>query len=89
MPNTPSAKADLKRSASRRELNRARKSAMRTWIKKTQKAVEAGNAEEAQASLQQAYKHIDKNAKWNQLHANTAARRKASLAKLVQGMQAN
>lgn len=86
MPNTPSAKKDLIRNASRRRRNRARKSAMRTWVKKTIQAVDAGNKEEAEKSLLEAYRHIDKNTKWNQVHANTAARRKSKLGKLVASM---
>ena len=46
MPNTPSAKAELKKSLKRREVNRGRRSLMRTWIKKTMDAVEAGDKAE-------------------------------------------
>ncbi|MDP6850967.1 MAG: 30S ribosomal protein S20 [Planctomycetota bacterium] len=83
MPNTPSAKRGLKKNADRRELNRGRKSSMRTWIKKTLAAVEAGDLEGAETSFVMAQKLIDKNAKWNQIHANTAAHRKSKLAKAV------
>ena len=47
MPNTPSAKAELKKDQKRRERNRGRRSAMRTWIKKTMVAIEEQNVEEA------------------------------------------
>ncbi|RMH01088.1 MAG: 30S ribosomal protein S20 [Planctomycetota bacterium] len=86
MPNTKSAKRALKRSLVRRERNRGRKSAMRTWIKRTLAAVEEGNQEEAQRCLVQAQKMIDKNVKWHQIHANTAARRKSRLARAVAGI---
>ncbi len=86
MPNTQSAKSALKRSTARRELNRGRKSSMRTWIKRTLAAVEEGNKEEAQKCLLEAQKMIDKNVKWNQLHANTGSRRKARLARVVNEM---
>ena len=56
---------------------------MRTWIKKTLVAVDSGNLEEAEKHLVQAYRHIDKNTKWNQIHANTAARQKSKLAGMV------
>ncbi|MCH2111219.1 MAG: 30S ribosomal protein S20 [Planctomycetes bacterium] len=87
MPNTPSAKRALKKSAVRREHNRGQKSEMRTWIKKTLNAVEAGDMESAEQSLVMAQKMIDKNVKWNQMHANTGARRKSSLASAVAGMK--
>ena len=83
MPNTPSAKAELKKSLARRERNRGRKSAMRTWIKKTLAAVGAGDVAQAEASLRMATKLIDKNAKWEMIHPNTAARQKSHLARLV------
>ncbi len=83
MPNTPSAKAELKKSLKRRERNRGRRSAMRTWIKKTLEAIEEKDLTSAEKSLLMATKLIDKNVKWNQLHQNTAARKKASLARAV------
>ena len=87
MPNTPSAKRDLKKSADRRELNRGRKSSMRTWIKKTLVAVEAGDLEAAETNFVMAQKMIDKNAKWNQIQANTAAHSKSKLAKAVASLK--
>lgn len=83
MPNTPSAKADLKTSLKRREINRGRRSLMRTWVKKTMDAVEAGDKAVAVESLASAKKFIDKNVKWNQLHAKTAARKKSTLTRAV------
>lgn len=87
MPNTQSAMGALRRSVVRRELNRGRKSAMRTWIKKTLTAIEAGDREEAQKCLLEAQALIDKNVRWNQIHANTGARRKSQLTKAVAGCQ--
>ncbi|MBT3339933.1 MAG: 30S ribosomal protein S20 [Planctomycetes bacterium] len=88
MPNTPSQKATLIRNAKRRERNRGRRSEMRTWIKSTLAAIEEGNLETAQAAFVQATKHIDKNVKWNQLHANAGAHRKSQLAKAVNALKA-
>lgn len=87
MPNTPTAKAELRKSLKRRERNRSRRSSMRTWIKKTLQAVEEKNLAEAERSLRQAAQMIDKNVKWKQLHANTAARKKSRLARAVRKLQ--
>jgi len=87
MPNTPSAKASLKKSLKRRERNRGRRSAMRTYIKRTMTAVEEGNLENAEQHFVIATKLIDKNVKWNQLHQNTAARKKSHLAKAVNSLR--
>lgn len=89
MPNTPSAKASLKKSLKRRERNRGRRSVMRTWIKRTMTAVEEGNLESAEQSLVMATKMIDKNVKWNQMHSNNAARKKSILCRAVNGLRAS
>lgn len=88
MPNTPSARAELRKSLKRRERNRGRRSAMRSWIKRTMQAVEEKNLPEAEKNLVFASKLIDKNVKWNQLHANNGARKKSRLARAVQGLRA-
>ena len=88
MPSSKSALKSHRKSLTRREHNRGRRSAMRTSIKKTLQAVEAGDLEAAEKNLVAAQKMIDKNAKWNQLHSNTAARRKSNLAKAVQALRA-
>ncbi|MAU94136.1 MAG: 30S ribosomal protein S20 [Planctomycetes bacterium] len=87
MPNTKSAKASLKKSLKRRERNRGRRSIMRTYIANTLKSVDGGNLESAESNMQLAIKMIDKNVKWNQLHQNTAARKKSILARAVNGIR--
>jgi small subunit ribosomal protein S20 len=88
MPNTPTARAELRKSLKRREVNRSRRSAMHTAIKNTLKAVEAKDAAAAAASLRTAAQLIDKNVKWKQLHANNAARKKSRLARAVGALKA-
>ncbi|MFK5955574.1 MAG: 30S ribosomal protein S20 [Planctomycetota bacterium] len=87
MPNTPSAKSSLKKSLKRRERNRGRRSAMRTWIKRTLDSVEEGNLQSAETNFAMATKLIDKNVKWNQMHTNNAARKKSHLAKAVDALR--
>ena len=87
MPNTPSAKASLKKSLKRRERNRGRRSVMRTWIKRTLDAVQEGNLESAESHFVMATKMIDKNVKWNQMHGNNAARKKSHLAQAVNSLR--
>ena len=87
MPNTPSAKASLRKNLKRREHNRGRRSVMRTWIKRTLQAVEEGNLESAEKNFVMATKLIDKNVKWNQMHGNNAARKKSHLAKAVNSLR--
>jgi small subunit ribosomal protein S20 len=83
MPNTASAKKRLRQNEKLRLLNRARKSALRTQIRKVREAVQAGDNEKAQSELRIAQKRIDQAAAKNVLHKNTAARTKSRLVKLV------
>lgn len=87
MPNTKSAKKELRKDRLKRVRNRGRKSSMRTWIKRTMTAVEQNDLETAEKSLVEAVKMIDKNAKWNQIHDNTAARRKSQLTRAVNSLR--
>lgn len=88
MPTTPSAHKSLRQSSQRRQVNRSRKSAMRTWIQKTMDAVAAKDLPAAEKSYAMASKWIDKNAKRNQIHRNTASRRKSRLALAIAKLRA-
>lgn len=81
MPHAASKKKDLRQNVKRRAANRARKSSVRTAMKRVEVAVEAGDADSVREAVTAAYKRIDKAAKTNTLHANTAARRKSLIAR--------
>jgi len=63
--------------------NAAAKSRLRTSIKKVQAAVKANDVEKAKVLLVEAYSVIDKAVSDGVESKNTAARQKASIAKLV------
>ena len=69
-----------------RQRNASAKSAIRTAMKKVRMAVEAKDLENAKVLLQKAYSLIDKSVSDGIQHKNTAARQKAELAKLVNGI---
>ena len=81
MPNTASAKKEQRKSAKRRLLNRAQRSALRTAVKNARTAAEAGGAE-AEAILKLAVKKLDQAAAKHLIHKNAAARTKSRLVKL-------
>ena len=82
MPNTKSAKKRMRQDEKRKLNNRMKASAMKTAIRRVQTlASEGGDAAALQAAVTQAYKRIDKAAKTNVIHANTANRRKALVAR--------
>ena len=66
--------------------NKARKSAMRTHVKRVLEAVESGDKETASTELTLAQKQIDKAAKSRIIHPNNAARKKSLLANRVAAM---
>ncbi len=79
-------KSQIKRNRqneTRRDRNQARRSELKTRIKKVEEAVAEGDLAQAEEAYQIAQKRIDMAAGDGLLHAKTADRRKARLAKLV------
>ena len=63
--------------------NRATKEAYKTKIKEVKKGIGVLDSKKLQEKLSESYKAIDKAAKKNVLHKNSAARKKSKLARLV------
>lgn len=83
MPNTTSAKKALRQNQVRRLQNRSQRSALRTVIKKCRLAATSGDPKTADEALRLAVKRLDQAAAKHLIHANTAARTKSRLSKLV------
>ncbi len=83
MANIKSQEKRIRTSEKARQRNASAKSAVRTAIKKVRKACEAKDVENAKTLMDQAYRLIDKSVSKGIQHANTAARQKAEIAKLV------
>lgn len=83
MPITTSAKKALRASKKKRVYNLAKKAAILNSIKTVKKLVADKKAKEAKDALSLAYKAIDKAAKTNLIKKNTASRKKARLAALI------
>lgn len=86
MPNRKHRKKTVRQAEHARLRNKAKRSAMRTQIKKLDEAIAAGDKSRAQAELAMAMKRIDKCAKTNVIHENTASRKKSGLARKVNSM---
>jgi small subunit ribosomal protein S20 len=67
-----------------RERNRGYRSRMRRQIKRLREAVEQGDSDRARTELPATLSLIDTTARKGVIHANTAARYKSRLTKLVQ-----
>ena len=83
MPNTESAKKRVRQTVKRTLSNKERRSSMRTYVRKVNEAIEAGDKGAANEYLVKAYQAIDKCAKANIIHDNTAANHKAKLTRRV------
>ena len=83
MPNTKSAKKALKRSMFLRDRNLKFKLAMRDIVRQFRKLLKNGEVEKANQLLPEVYSRIDRCARRNIIHKNTAARKKAKLTQLL------
>lgn len=88
MPNTVSAKKATRKIAARTAINKARKSRMRTQIRKVEEAIAAGDVTAAAAALQAAQPEIMRAAQKGVLHKNTASRKVSRLAARVKALSA-
>jgi len=87
LPQRKSALKELRKNRRRRMHNLDIKTDLKKTIKKFFASVRDKNKEEAVANLQMVYKKLDKAAKRNIMHDNTASRRKSRLSKLLRTLQ--
>jgi small subunit ribosomal protein S20 len=83
MANTPQAKKRIRRNAARAEINTARISRIRTFIKKVEAACESGDKEAAAAALKAAQPEMARGVARGVLHKNTVARKMSRLTRRV------
>ena len=83
MANIKSQKKRIKTAEKARQRNKAVRSELKTYIKKVRVAVEAGDAETAQAAANAANRKLDKAASKGIIHKNQAAKRKSGVQNLV------
>lgn len=83
MANTPQAKKRIRRNARRAMVNHNRISRIRTFVKKVEAAIEAGDKTEAATALQAAQPEMARGIATGVLHKNTVARKFSRLTKKV------
>ncbi len=86
MANIKSAKKRVKVIAKKTEINKARKSELKTAIKSVHAAVEQNDKKLAEESLKDASRLVNKNASKGTIHKNKAARLVSRMSKKVEGM---
>jgi small subunit ribosomal protein S20 len=88
MANIASQKKRIQRTARERLENRQRVSQVKTWFRRLQDAVDAGDAARADEEHRALISRIDRAIKTGALHKNTGARRKSRAARIRSGLSA-
>ncbi len=86
MANTPQAKKRIRRNANRAEINGARVSRIRSYVKKVETAIEGGDRQAAQAALKDAQPELARGVSRGVLHRNTASRKMSRLSKRISAL---
>jgi small subunit ribosomal protein S20 len=86
MANTPQAKKRIRRNANRAEINGARVSRIRTFVKAVESALVAGDKKAAAEALKQAQPEMARGVARGVLHKNTASRKFSRLTKRVSAL---
>jgi small subunit ribosomal protein S20 len=83
MANTPQARKRIRRNNRRADINTARVSRIRTFVKKVESAIEGGDKAAAAAALKEAQPEMARGVARGVLHKNTVARKMSRLTKRV------
>ena len=83
MANTPQAKKRIRRNERRADINRARVSRIRTFVKQVEAALEAGDKDQALAAISKVQPELQRGVAKGVLHKNTAARKFSRLTRRI------
>lgn len=88
MANTPSAKKATRKIARRTAVNKNRRSRVRTFIRKVEEALAAGNKEAAETAFAAVQPELMRAASKGVLHRNTASRKVSRLSQRLKALNA-
>lgn len=88
MANTPQSKKRARQTLRRTEVNKARRSRIRTYLRKVEEAIASGNADAARDALKSAQPELMRGVTKGVYHKNTAARKISRLAARVKALSA-
>ncbi len=86
MANTPQSKKRARQSERRQDINKARRSRIRTFLRKVEEAITSGNQEVASAALREAQPELARGITKGVLHKNTVARKMSRLSARVKAL---
>lgn len=86
MANIASARKRIRQTIKRTERNKARKSRVRTFLKKVEEALSSGNKEEAVLALRNVQPELQRACGKGVMHKNTVARKLSRLSSKVKNL---
>jgi small subunit ribosomal protein S20 len=86
MANTAQSKKRARQADARYAVNKARRSRIRTFLRKVEEAIASGNSDAAQAALKAAQPELARGVTKGVLHKNTVARKMSRLASRVKAV---
>jgi small subunit ribosomal protein S20 len=86
MANHKSVEKRIRQTAKRTEINRSRKSRVRTFVKRVEVAIAAGDQAAARSALRSAQPELHRATSKGVLHKNTVARKLSRLARRINAL---
>jgi small subunit ribosomal protein S20 len=88
MANTPQSKKRARQNEARYAVNKARRSRIRTFVRKVEEAIASGNPDAAGEALRNAQPEMMRGVTKGVLHKNTVARKMSRLSSRVKALGA-
>ena len=86
MANTPQAKKRARQNEKRFEVNKARRSRIRTFLRRVEEAIESGDKDAAGAALKAAQPELMRGVTKGVYHKNTVSRKMSRLSARVKSL---
>ena len=86
MANSPQAKKRARQNEARFQVNKARRSRIRTYLRKVEEAIAAGDQAVAAAALKEMQPELMRGVSKGVMHKNTAARKMSRLSARVKAL---
>jgi small subunit ribosomal protein S20 len=86
MANTPQAKKRARQNEARFQINKARRSRIRTFLRKAEEAIESGDKEAATSAVRALQPELMRGVTKGVFHKNTASRKMSRLSARVKAL---
>ena len=88
MANSPQARKRARQAVKRTEINKMRKSRIRSFVRKVEEAIASGDADAAKNAFQAAQPEIMRGAQKGLFHSNMASRKVSRLSRRIKAISA-